>query len=89
VQGGDGLFYKGDWGYHPLVVSLDAVLDFFDRVNAAAVLQSGGVGPFAWRAIYNPRAVREAVDAKLGELRLLFHPGHTDHIHIDVRPVEL
>lgn len=67
----------------------EQVLDFFDRVNAAAEMTGDGFGRFAWRAIYNPQVVRDAVNDAFGHRRLLYETGHYDHIHLDVRPVAL
>jgi hypothetical protein len=67
-----------------------ALLQLFDDINAASDDTSmDAFGPFAWRGIFNPRKIREAVNAKMGDRYVGEADGHWDHIHLNLKPLML
>ena len=72
------------------------VNQFFDDLNTAAEMDerpTGGVGKYAWRAIYNDKAVAKETNEKYGAGRQITDiPGHGPdkiHIHLDARLLDM
>jgi hypothetical protein len=73
------------------------VLQFFDDLNTAAEMDesaTGGVGKYAWRAIYNDENTKKEVDKKYGKGRQItgiagHGPAPEIHIHLDARLLDM
>jgi hypothetical protein len=73
------------------------VRTFFDDLNTAAEEEdtaTGGIGKFAWKAIYNDDPLAAEINKKYGDKRVIHVPHHGPapdklHIHLDIRPIDL
>lgn len=96
-----GTYPRHWWGEFSVDVFLQAPIEkngfwrvsnartFFEDLNAACE-DSSPPGKFAWKAIYNDEVIREEINRRFGDGRVLQAPGHGPdklHIHLDLRPL--
>lgn len=104
-----GSYIGHSWGQFSADVFLSAGLkadkfwtesvveQFFDDLNKAAEMDeraTGGVGKYAWRAIYNDENTKKKVDKKYGKGRQItgiagHGPAPEIHIHLDARLLDM